>query len=60
MQLIFYLIDDLSYLVSELINGESLVWNRELIEEVFLPIDVVVILSILICTRNIATFYHGW
>lgn len=40
-------------LVFELIDHTSATWNMERVEEVFIPIDVQVILSIPLCTRNI-------
>ena len=43
-------------LVSELIDATSATWDRERVAQDFLPMDVPVILSISLCTRNIADF----
>ena len=43
--------------VSELIDATSATWNNEKVAQVFLPMDVSVILTIPLCTRNIQDFW---
>ena len=43
--------------VSELIMGATASWNRQVIQENFMPIDARVILEIPLCTRNIPDFW---
>ena len=44
-------------LVSELIDPTSAKWNIQKVNEVFMPMDVKVILEIPLCTRNIPDFW---
>jgi hypothetical protein len=44
-------------LVSELINHVEASWNREVLQQTFLPVDVDAILSIPLCTRNNEDFW---
>lgn len=41
------------HLVSELINNTSATWMRDRLEQFFLPLDVLVIMGIPLCTRNV-------
>ncbi|XP_020153203.1 uncharacterized protein [Aegilops tauschii subsp. strangulata] len=43
--------------VAELIDPTSASWIRERVEEVFMPMDVPIILGIPLCTRNIPDFW---
>lgn len=44
-------------LVSELVDHTNAIWNRALIEEVFIPMDARVIMGIPLCTRSIQDFW---
>ena len=43
-------------LVSQPLDATSATWNRERIQELFMPMDIPVILSIPICTQNMKNF----
>ena len=43
--------------VSELITTVTASWNRQLVQQTFMPMDATVILGMPICTRNITDFW---
>ena len=43
--------------VSELITSMTASWNRQLVQQTFMPMDAIAILGMPICTRNIADFW---
>ena len=44
-------------LVSELIDSSSASWNKQRVNEVFMPMDAMIVLGIPLCTRNIDDFW---
>ena len=44
-------------MVADLIDATTATWNRQLVQQVFMPMDAEIILSIPPCTRNMADFW---